>query len=147
MAERFFSLEEADACIPALERLLRRAIGEKKRLESLHERVNALQERILYHGGLLVDVEKAGVLRLEKDAAVQEMRKVIGEIRTFGCLVKDIDIGLVDFPCRVGGREIYLCWKLGELSVGFWHNTSEGFANRKPIEQEWLSNGRARRGN
>jgi hypothetical protein len=50
--------------------------------------------------------------------------------------VKDLDIGLLDFPCEVEGRTLLLCWKLGEKGIAHWHGTSEGFANRKPIDEK-----------
>jgi hypothetical protein len=50
-----------------------------------------------------------------------------------GCLLRDIDLGIVDFPSIHDGKEVYLCWKLGEESVGFWHEVDAGFAARKPI--------------
>jgi hypothetical protein len=50
--------------------------------------------------------------------------------------VKDLDIGLLDFPCQVEGRTVLLCWKLGEQGITHWHDTSEGFAGRKPIDDK-----------
>jgi hypothetical protein len=49
--------------------------------------------------------------------------------------VKDLDIGLLDFPCRVNGEIILLCWKLGEEGITHWHGVEEGFAGRKPIDE------------
>jgi hypothetical protein len=57
--------------------------------------------------------------------------------------VKDLDMGLVDFACRMDGADILLCWKAGETSIEFWHNTNEGYAERKPIKQEWRRGGGA----
>jgi hypothetical protein len=59
-----------------------------------------------------------------------------------GVLVKDLDIGLIDFLTHYQGREVCLCWKLGEERIRFWHGTGEGFAGRKPIDGEFLENHR-----
>jgi hypothetical protein len=55
-----------------------------------------------------------------------------------GCVVKDLDIGLIDFPALYRGKEVYLCWRLGEPDIDFWHPTDEGFAGRRPIDGEFL---------
>jgi hypothetical protein len=58
-------------------------------------------------------------------------------IEDSGCLVKDLDIGLIDFPAMLGQQQVFLCWKLGEPRIEFWHGVHEGFAGRKPIEDEF----------
>ncbi len=65
---------------------------------------------------------------------------MIERFQDAGCLVKDLEKGLVDFPTLFRGEEVYLCWKLGEESIQFWHGTHEGFAGRKPIDQAFLEN-------
>ena len=54
-------------------------------------------------------------------------------IHELGAVVKDLDDGLVDFPARVEGEEAFLCWRLGEEEIGYWHGLDEGFAGRKPL--------------
>lgn len=143
MAERYFSLEEAEALIPVLEALLGKAMAGKKSLEAVHSEIAAINEYVTMRGGVLLDLEKNVALKVKKEAAVREVRDGVTEIQSAGCVVKDLDLGLVDFPCRMDGSEILLCWKLGEPSIGFWHNTDEGYANRKPVKPEWLRKGRA----
>jgi hypothetical protein len=60
--------------------------------------------------------------------------RLIQRIESFGCIVKDIDLGLLDFPATRGGVQVYLCWKAGEDSVRFWHGAEEGFAARRPLD-------------
>ncbi|HUY11193.1 MAG TPA: DUF2203 domain-containing protein, partial [Candidatus Dormibacteraeota bacterium] len=62
-----------------------------------------------------------------------EIIRMIHRIESHGCVVKDIDLGLVDFPSQIDGEPVLLCWKLGELSVGFWHRDGEGFEQRRAI--------------
>jgi hypothetical protein len=59
--------------------------------------------------------------------------RLIHRIESFGCIVKDIDLGLLDFPSERDGRSIYLCWKAGEFEVSHWHAADESFAQRKPL--------------
>ena len=63
-----------------------------------------------------------------------EIHRLIHRIEALGCIVKDIDLGLIDFPATRDGEPVYLCWKAGEPAVGYWHGTDEGFASRKPLD-------------
>jgi hypothetical protein len=64
---------------------------------------------------------------------VTAIRETLAKIEQTGCVVKDLDIGLVDFPSVVNDEQVYLCWKLGEERIGYWHRMDEGFAGRKPL--------------
>lgn len=134
MAQKFFKLREAEELLPLLETLLKSAITEKKKVETLEAEFVQLAQRIMIQGGLLVDHEKMVGLKVEKGNSVAALRSALEEIASRGCLIKDLDSGLVDFPCLLEQREVYLCWKLGEPHIGFWHDPDEGFAGRKPID-------------
>lgn len=138
MTNGFFNLHEAENLLPALKVLLHAAIGHKKKLEAVEAQFTDLHQRIHLHGGILLDHGRMANLRQEKDDSIRELREALTEIESRGCLVKDLDVGLVDFPCMVKEREIYLCWKLDEPHIGFWHDPDEGFAGRKPIDQQWI---------
>lgn len=138
MANRFFKLQEAEQLLPVLEALLRSAIGHKKEVEKLEGEFAALSQYVILRGGVLVDRDKYAGLKIDKENAIQELRDALAQVEASGCLIKDLDVGLIDFPCLVDQREIYLCWKLGEQHIGFWHNTDEGFRGRKPIDKAWL---------
>jgi hypothetical protein len=73
--------------------------------------------------------------KAERAKAEQRAKDALAEIDSIGVQVKDIDIGLLDFPCEIEGQIILLCWKLGEKSITHWHGTQEGFASRKPIDE------------
>ena len=62
-----------------------------------------------------------------------EIVRLINKIESHGCIVKDMDLGLLDFPALREGESIYLCWKAGEPSIGHWHGIEETFADRKPL--------------
>jgi hypothetical protein len=144
MSDRTFTLEEAQLLLPVLESLLRAAIAGKKVMEEVEGEQQALAHRIFLNGGTFVDVVPLARRKAEKIKAEQRAKDALAEIDSIGVQVKDIDIGLLDFPCEVEGQIILLCWKLGEKSIAHWHGTQEGFAGRKPIDQRIA---RARRAN
>ena len=73
--------------------------------------------------------------KAQRDKAIQAAKDTLSEINAIGVQVKDLDIGLLDFPCLVDGEIVLLCWKLGEPTISHWHGTEEGFAGRKPIDE------------
>jgi len=87
-----------------------------------------------------VDRDRALEARNRRDSAAGRLRAAIEQVQEIGCLIKDIDIGLVDFPTSLRGVEVYLCWKLGESGISFWHGVDEGFRGRKPIDKDFLDN-------
>jgi hypothetical protein len=135
MAERTFTLEEAQALLPVLESLLRTAIASKKTMEEVDAELQALAHRVFLNGGTFLDVVPLARRKAERSKAEQRAKDALAEIDSIGVQVKDIDIGLLDFPCVVEGQIILLCWKLGEKSITHWHGTQEGFAGRKPIDE------------
>ena len=138
MAERFFNLEEAEKLLPAIERLLQAAIESKKTVEAVETEMSQVRGRIMLLGGMLPEHSVLSQRKLKKDESFTQLQGTLQEIAANGCLVKDLDIGLVDFPCLMDDREIYLCWKLGEPKIGFWHDVEEGFGGRKPLDKEFL---------
>jgi len=135
MSERTFTLDEAQSLLPVLESLLRTAINAKKIMEEADAELQALHHRIFLAGGMFLDIVPLARRKAERTKAEQRVKDALAEIDSIGVQVKDLDIGLLDFPCEVDGQTILLCWKLGEKSITHWHGTNEGFAGRKPIDQ------------
>jgi hypothetical protein len=135
MSDRTFTLDEAQSLLPVLESLLRTAIAAKKIIEDFEGEQQALAQRIFLNGGTHVDVVPLAQRKGERVKAEQRAKDALAEIDSIGVQVKDLDIGLLDFPCEVEGEIILLCWKLGEKSITHWHGTREGFAGRKPIDE------------
>jgi hypothetical protein len=79
-------------------------------------------------------------IRARKDASTASIKAAVEKIQEIGCQLKDIETGLVDFPTLYHGKEVYLCWKLGESSIGFWHHVEDGFRGRHAIDSEFLAN-------
>jgi len=132
---RTFTLAEAENLLPVLESLLRSAIQAKALIEEVDAEQQALSNRIFVNGGTMVDIVSVARRKAERDKALQKAKDAVAEIDATGVQVKDLDMGLLDFPCTVEGRTVLLCWKLGEKGITHWHGTSEGFAGRKPIDE------------
>ena len=135
MATRNFTLQEAQMLLPTLESLLRTAINSKKLVEEVDAELQDIAHRVFLNGGTLIKVVEVARRKAERERAVQRAKDAVAEIHSTGVQVKDIDIGLLDFPCKVDGEIVLLCWKLGEEKITHWHSTEEGFAGRKPIDE------------
>ncbi len=135
---RTFTVAEAETLLPVLESLLRSAIAAKTLIEEVDAEQQELANRIFLNGGTLVDIVKVARRKAEREKALQKAKDAVAEIDATGVQVKDLDIGLLDFPCVVGDDVILLCWKLGEKAITHWHGMQEGFAGRKPIDERIL---------
>jgi hypothetical protein len=135
MANRTFTFDEAQSLLPVLESLLRTAMSAGKVIEEFEHDQQALQQRIFLAGGMFLDIVPLARKKAERTKAEQNAKDALAEIDSIGVQVKDLDMGLLDFPCEVEGQIILLCWKLGEKSITHWHGTQEGYAGRKPIDE------------
>jgi hypothetical protein len=131
---RTFTLDEAQTLLPVLETLLRKAQSSGTRAAELEVELDQLRQRIFLAGGVHVDVAATARRRAERDKSLQETKDALAEMEAIGVQVKDLDTGLLDFPCVIDGRTVLLCWKLGEKEIGYWHSIEDGFAGRKPLD-------------
>lgn len=134
MSDRTFTLEEAKMLLPVLESLLRAAITGKELIEEVDAEFQEVTQRIFLNGGTSLNIVPLARKKAEREKTLQRVKDAMAEIDATGVQVKDLDIGLLDFPCEVDGRTILLCWKLGEDSITHWHGIGEGFSGRKPID-------------
>lgn len=130
---RTFTLEEARWLLPGVKGLLHTAIGGKKTIESVEAELMAVNHRIFLSGGMLPDIIHLAHRRAIRDHAIHSVRDALAEIDAMGVQVKDIDSGLLDFPCQLKEEIVLLCWKSGEEDITHWHGMEEGFRGRKPI--------------
>ena len=144
MAKRF-TLVEAQSLIPEVDRLLRQALDAKAEYQNAEQAIRQFGEHVMMMGGVIVNRERALQARSRRDDAAARLRECIEAVLETGCLVKDLDIGLVDFPTLFRGVEVYLCWKLGESGIAFWYGVEEGFPGRKAIDQDFLDHHRGDR--
>jgi hypothetical protein len=136
--QKTFTLAEATTLLPVLQALLKSAMDGKKLIEDVEKELQDLKHRILLSGGLMVDIPALAHRRAEHDKALQGIKDALAEIDAIGVQVKDLDIGLLDFPCVVDDEIVLLCWKYGEEKIAFWHGVEEGFRGRKPIDERIL---------
>jgi hypothetical protein len=140
---KLFTLDEAQALVPVLESLLKRAIEAKQAAEQIGDELQRLTQRIFVAGGMHVDIGKVGRQRAELDAHIQRAKDAVEEINAIGVQVKDLDIGLLDFPCKVDDQVVLLCWKMGEPKITHWHTLESGFQGRQPLDERF--EGRSRK--
>ena len=139
MAKRF-TLTEAESLLPEIDSIMREAVSLKAKYLEAEEAIQTFAQRLAMQGGVFVDRETVLQNRADRDAHGERLKSAVERLQAFGCVIKDLDIGLVDFPTLFRGREVYLCWKMGEPGIRFWHGMDEGFAGRKPIDQDFLEN-------
>jgi hypothetical protein len=132
-----FTLDEAQSLLPVLEALLKRAIEGKQAAEEVESSLSEMARRIYISGGMRVDVTKVTKLRAEMEAHLQLARESIAEIDSIGVQVKDLDGGLLDFPCRLDDQVVLLCWRMGETAIEFWHTVEAGFQGRQPLDERF----------
>jgi hypothetical protein len=126
--ERLFTLEEANALLPRLREILlelRQTVGALERSEA---EVGQLRRKLRGNGH---NVPEEPFERLE--AAREAAQRLIGQLQELGCELKDPRQGLIDFPSRRAGETVYLCWKLDEPTIAYWHPLDTGFAGRRPL--------------
>jgi hypothetical protein len=122
--ERHFTRAEANALLPQLTELLNRLRDAKDKLTDA-EAHEALAEAAPTNGG--------GAEGRQVGVAFLEVRRLLETVERSGIVLRDVDRGLVDFPAVIEGREVYLCWELGEDEVGFWHDMDAGYRGREPL--------------
>jgi hypothetical protein len=139
---RFFTLLEAEALLPSIEAYLGRLLQLKNEHEQTNAQLNVINQRIMLSGGMVPPREQVLELKRQKDAAARSLKETVEAIHETGCQLKDVEIGLIDFPTLYHGKEVYLCWKRGEEGIGYWHRVEDGYQGRRPIDSEFLSNHR-----
>lgn len=132
-----FTLDEAQALLPVLESLLKRAMEGKQAAEEVDSGLAELARRIYFSGGMQVDVSRVAKMRAEVDSHMQRVRETVAEIDSIGVQVKDLDTGLLDFPCRLDDQTVLLCWRMGETAIEHWHTVETGFKNRQPVDERF----------
>lgn len=135
MADKYFKRQEAEELLPMIGGCLEQAREKKQEIDGLEGDLSRASARIMVLGGSIPTYTELAKKKAERDQLMSQMMETIEKIQQTGCLVKDLDRGLVDFPTLMEGEEVYLCWKLGEERIGYWHGIHEGFAGRKPLDE------------
>ena len=132
MEQQYFTAEEANEALLEVRPLTEELVGHRRALVELQERQSAVTARIAGNGGN-VEPHELEEVQEQLDEEVAGIARCVARIHEVGALVKDLDDGLVDFPATRDGRDVLLCWRLGEDEIGFWHGLDEGFSGRKPL--------------
>jgi hypothetical protein len=138
MPRHHFTVGEVEELIPRLEQIFTDVLQLRAGLRAVEEKldkagVRMSRDDLLESDGGSMEVRQAkAVFRGFYEALSDELEQV----RALGGEVKDLEIGLVDFPGRRGSEEILLCWRLGEKHIGFWHPVDSGFSSRRPIDEQ-----------
>lgn len=139
---RYFTLSEARALLPDVGRSVREAVQAKSRYQEAEQYLQELSHRILMQGGMTIDTAVTDAWKTQRESNAQALKNALERIEEIGVLVKDLDVGLIDFPTLYRGEEVYLCWRMDEDDIEFWHGVHEGFAGRREIDPEFIENHR-----
>ncbi|MCH8004426.1 MAG: DUF2203 domain-containing protein [Nanoarchaeota archaeon] len=126
-SKKYFTIEEAEELLPQIEKILRRTIRLNKALELL----NSIE--IEDYNDDYSNLRRITNTNKEFHKLSYEFYSNIEQLEDLGCIIKDLETGLVDFYQKFERRDILLCWKLGEKKIKFWHEIDTGFMGRKPI--------------
>jgi len=129
---KFYTPQTANKTLPDIERRIKQIISQKDSVVSLQEEL----QRIVEEGSPFSEFFRK---KQQLNVAVTNLYKSIEQIEEFGVIIKSVDEGLLDFPSKRFNEEVWLCWKIGESRVKFWHKKDEGFAGRKPLSPHALS--------
>lgn len=125
MAARYFSVEEANALLPEISPLMEQLLERRAEIIATKDTIGEL----VHHSNSDFGGPAATAL-VKEFIAIEEL---VEQIRSFGCVIKDLNNGLIDFLALREGREIYLCWRFGEPRIEFFHELHTGFAGRQRV--------------
>jgi len=138
----FYDIDRANARLPELTQTLELLGRLRTEVVGLRDRVIELNapwaiSATTGSGGTArraeVD-EETRVLRMRLQGMVDQMQAAVAQIDGWGIQLRHIESGLVDFPALVSGRPVWLCWRLGEPEIGWWHEVDQGFDSRRRLE-------------
>jgi len=130
--KKYFTVAQANATLPLVRAIVTDITTLARELDERQERIDRLRPS---KSNTLRDAYREEVDQIvsEMERSRRRLVECVEELTQLGIEIKDIRVGLVDFPCWVGNREVYLCWRLGEPEVGFWHELNAGFAGRQEL--------------
>lgn len=128
---RLFTVEEAEALIPELTEILRSLQDCSRELEAVRRDLTTAARTAKGNGHVAEPAARGSRQRAEE--LVAEINRLHARILGLGCELKGIEDGLIDFPAERDGRTVYLCWRLGEPRIAWWHDLDTGFAGRQPL--------------
>jgi hypothetical protein len=131
--DRYFVPEQVDRLIPRLTGILEHVMAAHEAGRQAQEWLDDEQQRITLSGGGVMDQAGWRIRRERVELSARTLRAGVEEIQGLGGVIKDLALGLVDFPHLREGRVVNLCWRYGEQRITHWHGLDEGYAARKPL--------------
>jgi hypothetical protein len=131
---RFYAIDEANAALPEVDRILSALRDQREELIALRDRVVAASPPD-DETPTAEAAESIRLLRLGMQGLIDQMQAGVARLIELDITLRDISAGLIDFPALVSGRPIWLCWRLGEDDVSHWHPHDEGFDARRPLSE------------
>ena len=141
----FYTLERANARLPEVRAILEDLRARRTELIALRDRMRVAAQAEVPGGRSLVDealadagageLESPRVLAARIQAIIDQMQAAVGRLDDWDVTLRDIGTGLIDFPALVNGRQVWLCWRLGEDDVAWWHELTAGVAGRRPLSE------------
>ena len=125
MPARYFTLEEANALLPKIEPIMDSLLTRRAKAAKMSRNVSELFED--------VHVDRGSPILSELTLDFAAIEQMIAELQNYGCVVKDLNVGLLDFLAQKNGREVYLCWRFGEDRIEYYHELHTGFQGRKKL--------------
>jgi len=132
-----FTLDEAQSLLPVVEALLKRALESKQEHQKVEADLAELNRRIYMAGGMRVNIADVARQRAAMEEHMERVRESLSEIDEIGVQVKDLETGLLDFPCRIDDEVVLLCWRMGEPAIEHWHTLEAGFKGRQPLDERF----------
>jgi hypothetical protein len=140
---RFYDLDDANARLPELREILGALRDQRSELIRLRDQVLERQEAVEAGAGRAAETsgesaeaasdDELRLIRLRMQGVIDQMQAGVARIDALGIALRDIESGLIDFPALVSGRQVCLCWRLGEGDVEWWHELTSGFSGRQPL--------------
>lgn len=129
---KVFTLEETNRLLPIISGLISDLHQKRDQVTAIEVEIDAL-ELVNDHTWEAIPEGLEKLIETHR-AALAEFYEIVDQIQSYGCFLKDVDLGLIDFYGMVGGQIVYLCWRFGEEKIGFWHEIGSGYANRQPLD-------------
>jgi hypothetical protein len=130
---RFFDIDAANEALTEVAPLLATLSDQRAELIRLRDRALAAHSAAAGGGSAADDREETQRIRLRMQGIIDQMAAAVARIDALGITLRDIERGLIDFPALSAGRQVWLCWQLGESDVAFWHDLETGFGSRRPL--------------
>ncbi len=138
---RFFSVEKANSALVLVRPIVTELLTRHKRLTKVQFEIEALEEKIQQQGQLELEECDEALLDQLYDEMYKTLDRIthnIEELHAVGCVFKDFQVGITDFPTHFNGRDVYLCWQHGESEISHWHEMEDGYNGRNPVNDYFV---------